>query len=168
MNNLSIEEQLIIDEGSRLMMYKDHLGYPTIGIGHLIVKEQLLNDIQIITILNRQVGRLTGGRITAAEQSELFNEDLVLVQKRIASSSFYEAYRRLDNVRKSAIQNLCFQLGVNGVSKFRKMWTCIERQDWKGAYREGLDSTWGKQTPTRAKRVMETLLTGSTAHYPKY
>ena len=38
MNRNNIYEQLKIDEGVVYEIYKDHLGYPTFGVGHLILK----------------------------------------------------------------------------------------------------------------------------------
>ena len=34
-----LREQLTIDEGKVLEVYLDHLGLPTVGIGHLIPEE---------------------------------------------------------------------------------------------------------------------------------
>lgn len=34
---MTLEEMLIYDEGRVLKVYWDHLGYPTVGIGHLII-----------------------------------------------------------------------------------------------------------------------------------
>ena len=31
-----LKEEIISDEGEVLEVYKDHLGYPTVGVGHLI------------------------------------------------------------------------------------------------------------------------------------
>lgn len=163
----TIEEQLKIDEGSRLTIYKDTEGKYTIGIGHLISNNPNITKPQAIALLDKELSTYaTNGRITPAEQSYLFRKDLAAVQTGIAHSSFYSVYQGLDQVRQSAIQNMCFQLGVLGVSKFRKMWAALARQDYQTAYKEGLDSTWFKQTPNRARRVMETLRTGSTQHYP--
>lgn len=166
MKELTIEEMLKYDEGYKLEVYFDHLGYPTCGIGHLIKRDSTISKTQAIALLDKELNRNTQGRITLAEQTYLFRKDLAAVQKGIAHSSFYGVYQALDPVRKSAIQNMCFQLGVLGVSKFRKMWAALARQDYQTAYKEGLDSTWFKQTPNRARRVMETLRTGSTQHYP--
>ena len=33
-----LREQLIIDEGQVNEIYNDHLGYPTFGIGHLVIE----------------------------------------------------------------------------------------------------------------------------------
>ena len=38
MNVDKLREQLKIDEGVKYEVYKDHLGYPTFGIGHLVVE----------------------------------------------------------------------------------------------------------------------------------
>jgi len=52
---------------------------------------------------------------------------------------------------------MAYQMGVNGVLKFRKMIAAIERQDWCEAYKEGKNSRWYKQTPSRALRVLKPL-----------
>lgn len=166
MKELTIEEMLKYDEGYKLEVYFDHLGYPTCGIGHLIKRDSTISKTQAIALLDKELNRNTQGRITLAEQTYLFHKDLAAVQTGIAHSSFYGVYQGLDPVRQSAIQNMCFQLGVLGVSKFKKMFAALARQDYQTAYKEGLDSTWFKQTPNRARRVMETLRTGSTQHYP--
>ena len=39
MNREAVYEQLKIDEGVVYGIYNDHLGYPTFGVGHLIVED---------------------------------------------------------------------------------------------------------------------------------
>ena len=39
MNREAVYRQLKIDEGVVYEIYKDHLGYPTFGVGHLITKD---------------------------------------------------------------------------------------------------------------------------------
>ena len=36
MDLIKLRKQLEIDEGVKYEIYKDHLGYPTFGIGHLV------------------------------------------------------------------------------------------------------------------------------------
>ena len=38
MNREAVYEQLKIDEGVVYEVYLDHLGYPTFGVGHLIIE----------------------------------------------------------------------------------------------------------------------------------
>ena len=166
MKELTIEEMLKYDEGYKLEVYFDHLGYPTCGIGHLIKRDSTISKAQAIALLDKELNRSTQGRITPAEQTYLFRKDLAAVQTGIAHSSFGAVYRGLDPVRQSAIQNMCFQLGIRGVEKFRKMWTALAKGDYESASKEGLNSLWARQVPNRSKRVMETLRTGSTQHYP--
>ncbi|NEX81768.1 glycoside hydrolase family protein [Aeromonas rivipollensis] len=167
MKNLSIEEQLKIDEGSSLTIYKDTKGYWTVGIGHLIKRDSTTPREEAIRLLDKELTTYaTKGRITPAEQTYLFRKDLAAVQTGIAHSSFYSVYQGLDPVRQSAIQNMVFQLGILGGSKFKKMFAALAKGDYSQAAKEGFDSAWFKQTPNRARRVMETLRTGSTGHYP--
>jgi len=41
------------------------------------------------------------------------------------------------------------------------MLNALERSDWVAAKAHALDSSWAKQTPERAERVAEQLLTGT-------
>jgi lysozyme len=52
---------------------------------------------------------------------------------------------------------MVFQLGKNGVSKFRNMWKCLSELNYVGASYEMLDSRWAKQTPNRAKAMAKTM-----------
>lgn len=51
--------------------------------------------------------------------------------------------------------NMAYQLGVNGVLKFKKMIEALRDKDYKEASKQGLDSLWAKQTPQRANRLMK-------------
>ena len=86
--NFTIENMLRRDEGLRLKVYWDSEGYPTIGIGHLIVMQKIRDMAQINKILSNQVGRqVTGnpGIIEMEEASKLFQKDLADVQRDVKS-----------------------------------------------------------------------------------
>ena len=38
MNRHKLKQEIIADEGMVKHIYKDHLGYPTFGVGHLILE----------------------------------------------------------------------------------------------------------------------------------
>ncbi len=160
----SIEYMIRYDEGSEEELYRDNLGYFTIGIGHLVTKENCSKE-RAIKILDSQLNRVTNGRVTASEISMMFNVDLLTVQQGIRRSSFGSVYEGLDTVRRMALVNMSFQLGLNGLSKFKKFLAALDRKDWDGAAKEGFNSTWAKQTPNRAKRVMDMVKTGTTDSY---
>jgi len=54
---------------------------------------------------------------------------------------------------KCVLIEMVFQLGVGGVSKFKKMWSALQEQDYNKASIEMLDSRWAKQTPSRANSL---------------
>jgi lysozyme len=59
----------------------------------------------------------------------------------------------IDEIAQEIIVEMVFQLGKNGVSKFRNMWKALAEKNYIGASYEMLDSRWAKQTPNRAKNM---------------
>ena len=53
------------------------------------------------------------------------------------------------------ILEMVFQLGTNGVRKFKKMWKAMRVKDWKKAAEEMKDSRWHSQTPKRCESLAE-------------
>jgi len=54
---------------------------------------------------------------------------------------------------QSVVLNMCYQLGVTGVSKFRRAISALQEGDWDEAANEMLDSLWARQTTNRAKEL---------------
>ena len=48
---------------------------------------------------------------------------------------------------------MVFQLGIGGVSKFKKMWEALSKGDYGEASFQMMDSRWAKQTPKRAESL---------------
>ena len=63
-------------------------------------------------------------------------------------------YSNLPQDIQQMLTEMAYQLGVNGLLKFKHMLSAIENQNWCKAYEEGLDSHWAKQTPSRAHEVL--------------
>ena len=59
----------------------------------------------------------------------------------------------LDEERKYALLDMCFQMGYQNLLKFKKMLECIRTKDYPEAARQCLDSNYAIQTPIRAKRI---------------
>lgn len=55
------------------------------------------------------------------------------------------------------LYNMSYQLGLNGLLKFKKMINALYAKDYKLAAEEGRKSNWYKQTPNRAERLMSRL-----------
>jgi len=64
MDRKAIFEQLKIDEGVVYEIYKDHLGYPTFGVGHLVTE----ND--------PEHGAEVGTSVSESRVAECFERDL--------------------------------------------------------------------------------------------
>ena len=119
-------------EGYSKKVYKDTLGYDTIGIGFLVSSLELDEDVCDI-ILER--------RLVSNEQ--------VLQRKLIY-------YNDLPQSVKNILQNMYYQLG-NKLFNFVKTLHYVETGKYKAAAIEMLDSLWAKQTPNRAKELSEAM-----------
>ncbi|BAQ23121.1 baseplate hub subunit and tail lysozyme [Edwardsiella phage PEi26] len=164
-----IEAMLHRDEGLRLKVYWDTEGYPTVGIGHLIMAQRVRDMDQINKVLSQQVGReVTGnpGAISMDEASKLFDEDLADMQRDIkANAVVAPVYNKMNKSRQMALENMSFQMGVGGLAKFTGMLSAMFIGDWKTAYNEARDSRWYNQTKGRASRVSMIILTGNMESY---
>lgn len=69
-------------------------------------------------------------------------------------------FRDLNEARKVVILDMAYQLGINGMLKFQKMINALRWERWDEAANELLDSKYAKQTPNRAHRNANILLTG--------
>ena len=63
------------------------------------------------------------------------------------------ATRPVNHIAKQVIINMVYQIGEGGVSKFKKMWKALDREDYGEASFQMLDSLWAKQTPNRANKL---------------
>lgn len=87
------------------------------------------------------------------EEAELLLEHRLKAMKAQLTSYLYDL-----DIKQEAwdiLFNMAYQLGVNGVLKFKKMIEALRSKDYKEASKQGLDSLWAKQTPQRANRLMK-------------
>lgn len=64
--------------------------------------------------------------------------------------------------RRFALTDMCFQMGVAGLSKFEKMLAAVKRDDWDTVVVEAKDSKWYReyQHTERVQENVARLLTG--------
>ena len=132
-----LTEQLIRHEGLRLKPYKCTAGKTTIGVGR----------------------NLDDRGITAEEATMLLENDIEVSKKDLIS--LFPIVASVSQPRREALINMCFNLGINRLSRFRKMWAAIANDDWDSASKEALDSMWARQVGRRATELAEQLRTGS-------
>ena len=143
MNINKLKETLKIDEGVVYEIYNDHLGYPTFGIGHLVLEGEPEHGLSV------------GTPITEERVDECFERDVeyVLNDCRI----LHEDFDNYPEEVKQIIANMMFNMGRTRLTKFRKHNAALQEGDWKTAAIEGRDSRWYKQVTNRAERLMKRL-----------
>lgn len=135
----SIEEQLKRDEGFVSHAYRDSLGYLTIGIGRLIDERR-------------------GGGITLDEAYVLLRNDLAEIQQELYAELPWLEY--VHPIRQAVFENMSYQLGIAGLLEFVNTLAAAQRHDWPATKAGMLDSLWATQTPNRAHRLAEQIVTG--------
>jgi len=66
----------------------------------------------------------------------------------------------LDEVRRYALIDLCFNLGLTRLKLFRLALGAMENQDYETASKEFLNSNWAKQVGTRAITITDMIRSG--------
>ena len=144
---MDLQEQLIRDEGVKLFVYDDAndnpvvpgytlVGHPTIGIGRAL-------DVHGISM---------------AEALYLNNDDIKDVQNGLLDSLPWLA--NLDVVRFAALENMAFNLGVNGLLEFTETLAAIKQGNYDLAAEDMLQSEWAQQVGDRANRLAQQIKTG--------
>ena len=96
--------------------------------------------------------------ITEEEAEYLLANDLKTAK---AGAESFAAYWEMNNIRREVLVEMIFQLGLTGVSKFKKFLAASQNHDWARAADEMLDSRWAReQTPERAKTLAKLFLRG--------
>ena len=145
MNREEVFEQLKIDEGVVYEVYKDHLGYPTFGVGHLVLES------------DPEYGLEVGSVVSEERVKECFERDLDIAIEEC--NQLYEDGRfgDLPSEVQQILVNMMFNMGRTRLSKFKKMHAAILESNWVEAAKEGRDSRWYKQVTNRAERLMTRL-----------
>ena len=138
MNLETLREDVIREEGGLILKpYQDHLGYWTIGAGHLIrdeEKEELMQPI------------------TQERAIELFMKDFNVALKDMET---FTDGMDIDDNAKECVLHMVFQLGLPRLNKFVKFKKCLSENDIEGAMVEMKDSLWYRQTTNRANRIID-------------
>jgi GH24 family phage-related lysozyme (muramidase) len=145
MNRDAVFEQLKIDEGEVNEIYLDHLGYPTFGVGHLILES------------DEEHGRPTGTPVSEERTRACFHTDLDIAIGECELLYEDGVFGKLPDEVQQILVNMMFNMGRTRLSKFKKMHKGILAGDWKEAAKEGRDSRWHKQVTNRAERLMKRL-----------
>lgn len=89
--------------------------------------------------------------ITALEAEYLLEHDIAKVLGELKFNLSFWA--NISEVRKVVLVDMCFNLGINGLLKFKRMIKAIEDKDYSKAAAEMLDSKWAGQVKRRANEL---------------
>lgn len=118
-------------EGLVLKWYKDSLGKPTAGYGHL----QKPGEEKLV--------------VTQALADEWFSEDIAAA-KAAAKAQISQLPFKTQEL-EDVLVSVNFQLGTAWVKKFPRTWSYLVAGEFERAAWEAEDSLWAKQTPVRVR-----------------
>jgi lysozyme len=150
--------EIASDEGKILHKYKCSLGHDTIGIGHLVQADDPEANLPVYGAYEEVSEEVC---ITEDRCYELFQKD---IQGAIEGCKrLYSNWEDLPQEAQHVLVNMCFQLGQNGLSKFKKTNLAVEDKDYRSWAVNMIDSKWALQTPERARRLRNRVLTLASA-----
>jgi len=141
MNMDQLREEIASDEGVRLDIYLDHLGLPTVAIGHLIREA------------DPEYGKPVGTQITPERCRQLFALDIAVTVE--DCRSLFDNWDDLPEECQLILANMAFNLGRNRLGRFLKLRAAIANYDYNEAATQQADSKWARQVPNRAGRLID-------------
>jgi lysozyme len=139
-------KQLTPEEGLRAFVYDDATGlpikpgsfvkgHPTIGVGRCLDTHGVSAD-EINTLLVNDIDNC------------------------FDTLMHYTWFIELDAIRRRAMVDMCFNLGIAGLFQFHDMIDALAREDFQSAAEAASQSLWYRQTGKRAQNVVNMILTG--------
>ncbi len=141
MNIDQLRDTLKIDEGVKYEIYNDHLGYPTFGIGHLVVES------------DEEHGKPVGTPVTEDRVNSVFEKDVAIMIDE--AKKIFPNLNELPEEAQQVIVNMTFNMGRPRLSQFKKFIAGVNAGDWNKAAVEMMDSRWAKQVGARAERLRD-------------
>ena len=136
---MTLADMLERDEGRKRSAYQDHLGFWTIGVGRLIDARK-------------------GGGLSNAEIDFLLANDIRDKTAEVSAALPWVA--RLSGARQAVLLGMAFQMGTEGLLKFRNTLALVQGGNYAAAAKGMLQSKWAQQTPERALRMAKQMETG--------
>lgn len=136
-NNMSESNKFTSDnEGYKQFPYICSAGKLTVGIGFN------LDDVGL----------------SKSESLVILEMRLTKIDKRLTEDLPW--FSNLNDARKSAIKDMAYQMGINGLFSFKKSLKLMADELYGAAGIEFSDSDWSRQTPNRSAKVCSMIKTG--------
>ena len=121
-----------------------HVGGPYLGYGRAVDPDE------------------EGTGITEEEAELLLENDLKRFEE-FPKGVLRDTWHVLDQVRREALIEMCFNMGPGNLAKFKMMIANLAEEDWEAAADEALSSRWADQVGKRADRIAERIRSGEYA-----
>ena len=144
MDREKLVKELILDEGYKYEIYEDHLGYATLGVGHLILDT------------DPEFGKPLGTPVSEERILDCLNNDIDIVCRELDKNMPW--WKDLDDNKMRVLANMSFNLGMPRLSGFKNFLGALESGDYEKAAVEMMDSKWATQVGDRAKRLRDRVL----------
>jgi lysozyme len=135
-------DSIKVHEGFSSTVYRCASGVQTIGWGRAVDPDE------------------EGTGITEEEAEVLLKNDLERFEE-FTKDVVGDTWHVLDQVRREALIEMCFNMGPGNLSKFRMMLACLAQEDFEGAADQAIASRWADQVGHRAVRIAGRIRTGS-------
>ena len=139
-----LRKELESDEGNVKSIYLCTESHPTFGIGHLI------------TAYDPEHGKPVGTEVSKERVVSAFEDDISVTIS--DCTKIFRDWNSLPEEARLVTANMCFQLGMPNLKKFKKMISACNRGKWKDMASEMRNSRWHKQTTARAERLIKRIL----------
>jgi lysozyme len=136
MNKGKLIDQIQKHEGLRLKPYKCSAGKTTIGFGR--------------NLEDKGISKSEACMLLANDLHECINQ----VKEKIPF------FGQLNDARQNVLVNMCFNLGIYGLLKFKRFLRALDLGRFERASVEMLDSRWAGQVGVRAKELSRQIKTG--------
>lgn len=147
MNIQKLRDQLIIDEGVKYRIYFDSKGLATMGIGHLITKE----DPEYYQLKDLSLKLVKKVEISKERVEELFKKDMESCIN--DCTKVFPNFEKMKEELQLIIANMIFNLGVTKFLQFNNLINAINKKNYSKAADEMKDSLWYKEVKGRAARL---------------
>ena len=124
-----------VNEGFRPQKYTDTRGFLTIGYGFNV--DAGISEFSAATLLESQL---------AEAEADVSN---------------FDWYASVDGVRKSVLVELCFNMGIHKLQKFKLMLAACASQNWTEAANQLQSSAWFTQVGHRGPQLVRLLRDGA-------
>jgi GH24 family phage-related lysozyme (muramidase) len=135
-----MREEFLRHEGKRTMVYHDSLGFPTVGIGHMVRNTDILE---------------VGDSISENHLERLFEHDY---ESHLAEcKKIYPQFDSLPVKVREALLNMTFNMGAPKMRSFTNFNALIEKGDWGlvADYLRNNFKKWYEQVKGRAVEIEE-------------